>query len=307
MRLKAAVISLVVGCLGILVSGCAGLNPSPTLSPSPEATLTASPLPTLMFTPTDEPLFITATVDPQLQATARAEGDNVLDIIQMNFGAPIRIDLPQGWQVGNAALPLSEGVDVGLVAVIPTEQIPELTASAPATEEVDPASGSLGFLPFTIYRGPVTGGTGYITVIWGFRNVTTATPLQEGGAQVFLRGDAIRLLNMAVIDPGCNVGIDEDREFIVSGEPAIGAYFAAVECPPPADGSAPLEDIRGWFAITQRENVNFAFYMYTEPVDALDGPAQQELQTIVENLQIDFSLLPGQSDATAEATSEVAP
>jgi hypothetical protein len=192
--------------------------------------------------------------------------------------------------------------------VVPTEQIPELTSSSLATEEAEVATNGLGFLPFTIYRGPVTGGTGYIALIWGFRNVTTATPLQEGGAQVFLRGDAIRLLNMALIDPGCNIGIDDDREFIVAGEPAIGAYFAAVDCPPLEDGSPALDDIRGWFAITQRENVNFAFYTYTEPVEALDGPAQQELQTMVENLRIDFSLLPGASaDSTSEVTPDVTP
>jgi hypothetical protein len=295
---------ILVGWL-LVFSACSAVSPvTETPLPSP----TASPLPTLQPTPTDVPLFITATVDTAEQATSQAEGDNVLDIIQVDFGAPIRIDLPEGWQVANAALPLSEGSDVGLIAVVPTEQIPELTASAVATEEATAMSGSLGFLPFTIYQGPVTGGTGTITVIWGFRNVTTATPLQESGAQIYLRGDAIRLLNMALIDPGCNIGIDEDREFIVAGEPAIGAYFAAVECPPLPDGSPGLDDIRGWFTITQRENVNFAFYTYTEPVEALDGPAQQELQTIVENLEIDFSLLPGAStEPTPEVTLEAAP
>jgi hypothetical protein len=305
--LKTNHLTLLAGWLIMMVAGCTGATPATeTLLPSP-APFTATSLPTLMSTPTLAFIpIITQTSDPALQATARAEAENQLNIIQTSFGAPIRVDLPQGWQVANAALPLSEGVDVGLIAVVPTEQIPEITASAPAsaTEEADATSGSLGFLPFTIYRGPVTGGMGNITVIWGFRNVTTATPLQEGGAQLFLRGDAIRLLNMALIDPGCNVGIDEDREFIVAGEPAIGAYFASADCPPLPDGSPPLDDIRGWFAITQRENVNFAFYTYTEPVEALDGPAQQELQAIVENLEIDFSLLPS---ATREATSEVLP
>ncbi len=288
---------MLLGCLGLLL-GCTG-TPSETDTSTFTPTLTATPLPTLMPTPSLSFLpFITETADPAAQATARAEAENILDVIQTGFGAPIRINLPGQWQSADAALPLSDGIDVGLVAVVATEQVPELTASAPV--DADPAAtatavtgGSLGFLPFTVYRGPVTGGMGYITVIWGFRNVTTATAFQEGGAQIYLRGDAIRLLNLALLDPGCNVGIDEDREFIVAGEPAIGAYFAAVDCPPLMDGSPGLPDIRGWFAVTQRENVNFAFYMYTEPAEVLNGPAQGELQALVENLEIDFSLLPG--------------
>lgn len=302
MRFRSTLIVIAFGCFTLISAGCTGATTPATQLPAvtSEASATASPLPTLMSTPTLDFLpFITATIDPAAQATAQAEAQNLLDIIQTSFGAPIRIDLPEQWASANAALPLSEGVDVGLIAVVPTEQIPEITASAPAAEEgVDPASGALGFLPFTIYRGPVTGGVGYIAVIWGFRNVTTAAPFQEGGAQLYLRGDAIRLLNLALLDPGCNVGIDDDREFIIAGEPAIGAYFASVDCPPSFDGSPGLADIRGWFAITQRENVNFAFYTYTEPAEVLDGPAQQELQALVENLEIDFSLLPGAPPTT---------
>lgn len=301
--MKLRITFVLLGCLGLLFAGCTGASSVTDTPPASTPAVTETPLPTLMATPTLSFIpFITATMDPDAQATARAEAENVLDVIRTSFGAPIRIELPAQWQSGNAALPVSDGADVGLIAVVATEQVPELTASAPVNGTEEASAGSIGFLPFTVYRGPVTGGTGYITVIWGFRNVTTAAPFQEGGAQVYLRGDAIRLLNLTLLDPGCNVGIDDDREFIVAGEPAIGAYFAAVECPPLMDGSPGLPDIRGWFAITQRENVNFAFYMYTEPADALNGPAQQELQALVENLEIDFSLLPDPATPTPAAT-----
>src|SRR5690606_32631706 len=171
-QMKLRITFVLLGCLGLLVAGCTGAssvtdNPPATWTPA----ATETPLPTLMSTSTLSFIpFITETISPDAQATARAEAESMLDVIRTSFGAPIRIDLPAQWQSGNAALPVSDGADVGLIAVVATEQVPELTASAPAdaTEEAA-AAGSMGFLPFTVYRGPVTGGTGYITVIWGFR------------------------------------------------------------------------------------------------------------------------------------------
>src|SRR5690606_23062128 len=117
---------------------CTG-TPSETDTSTFTPTLTATPLPTLMPTPSLSFLpFITETADPAAQATARAEAENILDVIQTGFGAPIRINLPGQWQSADAALPLSDGIDVGLVAVVATEQVPELTASAPV--DADPAA-----------------------------------------------------------------------------------------------------------------------------------------------------------------------
>jgi hypothetical protein len=189
----------------------------------------------------------------------------VIPIIQTDLIAPIRIEIPTTWQAGSAAIPMAEGGGV-----------PELG----------------GMLPFSVYTGPVTGGTGYIVLVWGFRNITTANPGQEAGAQLFLRGDAIRLLNLAVLDPDCNIGIDVDREFVVGTIRAIGAYWASEGCPALPDGTPGLPDARGWFAITRQNDINFSFYVYTEPPDALNGAAQTELQTIMESVVFDFSLLP---------------
>jgi hypothetical protein len=150
-------------------------------------------------------------------------------------------------------------------------------------------------VPFSVYAGPVTGGEATITLLWGFPNITPGVPLPGQTPQIDLWMDGLRLLYLAVLEGGCTIGRDERRPFNVAGREATGGYFAATDCPE-------LFDTRGWFVVTQEEGLNFAFYVYTNPMEVLDGEGRQELQAILDSVEFDMSLLP--PPATAEATEE---
>jgi hypothetical protein len=246
--------------------------------PSPTATLTNADVP-----PTSE-------VAALLEGSPTATLNPVEPIIATDLEAPIRITLPEGWMVGRTVL--SDGA-------ISEEFSTALWMQEGLLEE-------LPFLPFTIYRGDVTGGTGYIVVIWAFRNITTSSPGMERLAQIDLQGDGIRLLNLAVLEPGCVVGYDVDREFMVGNQLAAGTYFAAEDCPAPDIGEPRAPNVKGWFAVTQQEGINFAFYVYTEPAEAMDGEALNELQAIMDTVVFDMSLLP-QPVPTATPTAAGSP
>ncbi len=162
---------------------------------------------------------------------------------------PLIIGLPSGWETGYDNLVL---------------------------QDVD----AIRTIPFAVYQGPITGGTGTIVLLWSFPNLlrtdglqTTITPemLREG-----LWLDGLRLLRLAIVENGCNVGTDLRREYSVGRMAAEGTQFAAVDCPE-------LPDTRGWFAGLRQFNLNFVFYVYTEPIEAMDT-AQDELQTILDTV-----------------------
>lgn len=163
---------------------------------------------------------------------------------------PLRIALPAGWRRGYDAL-LLDDLDVQVRTV-----------------------------PVAVYAGPVTDGTGTIVLLWGFPNLVAANPLQPEAAQPDLWADGLRLLRLAVIERNCNIGTDLRRDFTIGSLTAVGTYFAAVDCPE-------LPDTRGWFAGVRESGINFVFYAYTEPITAMDGAAEDELQAILDSVQFD--------------------
>jgi hypothetical protein len=219
-----------------------------TPSPQPPAT-DPGPTPTIHA---PEATLI-ATLDPELLDTIEVE-----PVVITDMAAPIHIELPEGWLLGHAALPLQ------------------------SSEE-----GAIAIIPFSVYAGPVTGGTGYIIVLWAFPNIAPVAPVMQGTPQINLWADGLRLLYLAVMEEGCEIGRDTERPFPVGDYEAMGAYFAAVNCPE-------LPDTQGWFAGLQEEGLNFMFYAYVEPRGAIEGPARRELQAILNTVEVDLELLPEQ-------------
>lgn len=131
-------------------------------------------------------------------------------------------------------------------------------------------------IPFAVYRGPVTGGTGNIVLLWGFPNLMLSDGLPST-VTPDLWLDGLRLLRLAIVESGCNIGTDLQRQYNVGGLAAIGTQFAAVDCPE-------LEDTRGWFAGLRQYNLNYVFYVYTEPIGAMDT-AEAELQAILDSVR----------------------
>lgn len=133
--------------------------------------------------------------------------------------------------------------------------------------------GEMDMLPFAMYGGPVTGGTARIVLLWNFSSVGVGPD-----AETNLWTDGLRLLRLHIVEPQCNIGTDSQRNYTIGGMPAAGTVFSAVDCP------EDLPDTRGWFAGLSVEGVNFIFYAYTEPMTAIPGPAEQEIQTILDSI-----------------------
>ncbi|GAB1421369.1 hypothetical protein MASR2M15_15290 [Anaerolineales bacterium] len=157
--------------------------------------------------------------------------------------------------------------------------------------------GELRPIPFSIYSGDVTGGQGFIVVLWGFPSVTNANPFSADYAVPNLWIDGLRLLRLVILEAECNIGTDLQRDYTIGGLEAVGTKFAAVDCPE-------LEDTRGWFAGLAVDEMNFSFYMYTEPIQAMDGPADKELQAILDTVSFD---VPAFLERFAELTAEMTP
>jgi hypothetical protein len=187
----------------------------------------------------------------QIAATPEATSD--VDTYTYNpltndhIAPPLTMTLPQGWSYAYDAIVL---------------------------QDID----GIRPIPFALYKGPVTGGTGTIVLLWGFPNLVKFSGAPPADVQPDVWTDGTRLLRLAIVETGCNVGTDLRRNYSVGGLQAIGTQFAAVNCPQ-------LPDTRGWFAALRQFEVNFIFYVYTDPIAAMDGSAPNELQAILDTAQ----------------------
>jgi hypothetical protein len=136
-----------------------------------------------------------------------------------------------------------------------------------------------------------------IVLLWGFPNI--GDPFPDNGSPVApdLWVDGLRLLRIAVLEQGCNIGTGEQRSYRVGLLLGTGAQFSAVECPE-------LPGTRGWFAGVQEKGLNFVFYAYAEGEPVVDpahievfNQAAQEMQAILDTVRFRVP------EATPESTS----
>ncbi len=188
---------------------------------------------------------------------------NVDPLTGEGVSPPFDITLPEGWRVAYDTL---------------------LVSDLDATRTI----------PIAIYSGPITGGTGSIVLLWAFPNVVTTTDAATLATDLWL--DGLRLLRLAVLEDGCNVGTDLRRDYSIGGLAAIGTSFAAVDCPQ-------TPDTRGWFAGINQFGLNYVFFMYADPIEAMDT-GEDEMQAILDS--ISFQNIPMASptpETTAQADS----
>lgn len=228
----------------ILLTACAqATEPTPTAAPSP--TLVAS----LTSTPTSEPALETPTVET---TPGVPTGTPVVITVEPLLGEsvepPLDITLPAGWLVGYDTLLLTD-----------------VDAMRP--------------VPLAVWSGPVTGGTGTIVLLWGFPSLVGGNPLeaQLQTPSPDLWADGLRLLRLAILEQGCNIGTDLRRDYRIGLLAAVGTQFSAVDCPETAD-------TRGWFAGVNDRGLNFVFYVFTDPIDAMTQ-ADEELQAILDTVR----------------------
>jgi hypothetical protein len=205
---------------------------------------------------------------PETTPETTPESEAVLELsllLNQAITPPIHIDLPRDWLFGYDTL-----------------LVPDLDGLRP--------------VPFALYTGPVDGGQGFIVLLWGFPNITSGSPASDHYGQTNLWIDGLRLLRLVILEQGCNIGTDLQREYPLGDRTAAGTQFAAIDCPE-------LPDTRGWFAGTSQSGVNFLFYMYTDPIEAMDGTAPAAMQAILDTVRIDLDLL-AQPEVTPEAAPE---
>lgn len=252
-------LTYLVPLAGLLLAACAPAAVAPTDFPTPVPSLTptediqeAVNMTLTALAPTVTPTLTPLPTEPPLVVTVPAVMGQPID-------PPLDITLPEGWSVAMSDTLVMKDVTNVLIG-----------------------------LPFTAYSGPVTGGTGTLVVVWGFPSF--ADPLPEGAtpAGPDLWVDGLRLLRLAIIEQGCNIGTDLRRSYRLGLLSAVGTQFSAVDCP-----SSP--NTRGWFAGVQQNGLNFVFYAYTDPIDAMTT-AQDELQAVLDTVRfrdISLTLTPG--------------
>jgi len=230
--------------LAIVLAACSGQATAP--SPNAAPTLVASLTSTVASTPA-------ATETPAAETTGEASTETpvvitVEPLLGRSVEPPLDVTLPAGWMVGYDTLLL-----------------PDVDAMRP--------------VPLVVWTGSVTGGTGTIVLLWGFASFIGGNPLEAQIATPApdLWADGLRLLRLAIIEQGCNIGTDLRRDYRIGLLPAVGTQFSAVDCPTTAN-------TRGWFAGLNESGLNYVFYVYTDPIDAM-AQAGEELQAILETVR----------------------
>lgn len=220
----------------------------------PTAIPTVTPTPVATRTPFVMPTALPT--DTPAHVTPTLTPISIDSFVGQGYQPPLAITLPENW----------------------TTQYD--TALAPQLGDLEPIS-------VVIYKGPVTGGTGTIALVWNFRSVTTGNPFDPQYGQVNLWIDGLRLLRSLVMEVGCNIGTAPQRnDFKIGTLPATGTDWSAVDCP------YELPDTRGWFAGVEVEGVSFIFYTFTDPIEAMDGPAAAEMQAILDSVEFKLDELP---------------
>jgi hypothetical protein len=175
------------------------------------------------------------------------------------------------------------------------------------------SDGQLETVPIAVYKGPVTGGEGWIVVLWGFDSIVTIDTTVEQYADRAAWLDGLRMLQFVVFDVRCNIGTAPLGEYVVGEYSALGTTFTAADCP------FGIPDTRGWFVSLDVQGLSFAFYVYMDPILSANSQAEADLQSILDTVEFNVedilvsreefeatraALLIPQAEMTAEATAE---
>ena len=156
---------------------------------------------------------------------------------------PLTIDLPQGWTYAYDAIVL---------------------------QDID----GIRPIPFALYSGPVTGGTGDIVLLWGFPNLVAATA--SGGRLSRTCGRTrTRLLRLAIFEAGLQhrhgFAAQLQRRRLAGDRDAVRGGELSAACPTRAAGSpgcASSTSISSFMCIPTR----LARWMATRPTRASGHP-----------------------------------
>jgi hypothetical protein len=198
----------------------------------------------------------------------------ISDLLGLPIEAPLSITLPEGWAL------LARDTYI-------------------YNDVMEDSDGAIETVPFDVYGGPLSNGTtGWIVVVWGFDSLVISSTSEADFEERSAWLDGLRMLQLVVFTPGCNLGTAAQRDYSVGGLPAVGTSFSAVDCP------LELPNTRGWFASLKVDGLNFAFYSYADPIQPPESLFEFELQSILNT--VDFSVdeitvSPEEFEATRDA------
>ena len=144
-------------------------------------------------------------------------------------------------------------------------------------------------IPIALHTGPYQDGQAFILALWNFPNIRSISTDAEN-FEINLWTDGLRLLRLAVIEKECNIGTDLQRDYTVGGLDGVGTQFSAVDCPT-------TSNTRGWFTGLQVDNMNFVFYVFTEPIELMQTAGEGQLQEILDS--VDFRVMEYVAEAIA--------
>jgi hypothetical protein len=216
----------------------------------------------------------TSEATPELtEAAPEATAVIISDLLGLPIEPPMSMTLPEGWAL------LARDTYI-------------------YRDVIDYSDGGIETVPFDVYGGPLSNGTtGWIVVVWGFDSVIlgmSEADFEERSAWL----DGLRMLQLVVFTPGCNIGTYPQRDYSVGGLPAVGTTFQALNCP------LELPDTRGWFASLKVDELNFAFYAYADPIQPVQSLFEYELQAILDTVDFrvdEITVSPVEFEATRNA------
>lgn len=241
-----------------ILAGLVMLLAAAACAPSAEPTLAVLPsaepfTPVPSNTPYVRPT-LPPTWTPAPSATPEPTREQVDPLTGEQVPPPLSLELPEGWRFGYDTIIYD---NIGVMDAVRV----------------------------ALYQGPVSGGQATIVLLWNFSSVTTGNPFAQDYGVPSLWLDGLRLLRVLVFEAGCNFGTAPQKEFNVGGLAATGTDFAIVDCPE-------LPDTRGWFAGLIVNQMPMIFYMYTDPIHAMDGPAPLEIQAILDTVNFTEAAVP---------------
>ena len=263
--------------LSIVLVACGGGDsesaPTETALP-PTDTLVPS------LTPTEIP---TRVPNPTLPPTSTSEADAIEPTITPirvtvepltgeQFPPPLTIDVPDDWQNWYDTLVYNNVEN-------------ELTSTR-----------------FANFFGSIEGGVGSIVVLWGFSSTATIDRITGEMNIINFYTQGLRLFGLLIAEIDCNTSFGDEQQFNIGTYPAVGASITAIDCPQ-------YPNLAGWFAGLQVDGVNFLFYVYAEPDDALTTENIDTLQAMLNSVQFNVPefLATYQAELTAEATLDLTP
>ncbi|MCS6836724.1 MAG: hypothetical protein NZ750_12000 [Anaerolineae bacterium] len=218
---------------------------TPTLTPSPAPSPTTAPTETPYRRPTLPPTFTPPPGSPSPIAQITETTIFVSPLLGSAPPPPLALTLPEGWRFGYDTIVFQD-------------------------------LGTFTDVPLALYEGPVTGGQGVIVLLWNFPSFVPFSASNPARPNLWL--DGLRLLRLLVFDASCNLGTAPQRAYSIGGREAVGTTFSAVDC-----DDAP--NTRGWFAGLQVDGINYLFYVYVDPIEAMDGQAAFDLQAVLDSVE----------------------